>query len=464
MRKSIIYKFKIAVFGGVFFSAVAAQAGFVNPQDLGQVPRPADTPAFSEGGDSPVGAGTLFNPEISAILDFTYGYFEDGIGEPEGYELAHDHGHDHAHGLEEGFSIREAEITMAGALDPYFDMMLMLAVTNHDIEIEEGYITSRSLPSGLGLKAGKFMSDTGYINKQHPHEWLFIDQPWMSEYLLGEEGLTELGLQLSWMPPTVSYTRLGVEVLEGKTEGVANYVGEKNHTIVTILPKDPGTDDSPERNRWQADMEFEDVKSPRLYTGFLKWGPDIGFDHAVQFGLWGGYGSAFQAEDAHSSGRLETWDGESLFGGADVVYKYNGQGVMGHRNMVLQGEYMYRRLDLRYKNRNFSDFSTLKILDEKDQLWKQDGLYLQGVYGFAPRWNAGLRFDALGLTNSSYEGPSLVDDDLSMRYTGQISYAPTEFSRFRLQGSYDDPYKEHGGWKVVLQYNVSLGVHGAHAF
>ncbi len=456
MNKDKIYKMTIAVLFSAFFSAGAALAGFEDP-----LIRRTDTPSFGRGGDSPVGSGTLFNPEISAILDFTYGWFEEDIHEPEGYELVHDHGHDHAHGLEEGFSIREAEITMAGALDPYFDMMLMLALSGHDIEIEEGYITSRSLPSGLGLKLGKFMSDAGYINRMHPHEWLFVDQPWMNQFLLGDLGLTETGIQITWMPPTLSYTRLGVEVLEGKTEGVANYVGEKDHQIVTVTPD---TNDKPVRNRWRADMGFEDVQSPRLFTGFLKWGPNIGFDHAVQMGLWGGYGRSFQAEDAHSSGRLESWDGESLFGGLDIVYKYNGQGVMGHRNLVLQGEYMYRQLDLKYKNRNFSDFSTLEILDEKDQLWRQDGLYLQGVYGFAPRWNAGLRFDVLGLTNRSYSGADRLDEEPSMRYTGQLSFAPTEFSRFRLQAGYDDPYGEKSGWKLALQYNVSLGVHGAHTF
>ena len=464
MNKNKIGKIIAAGLFSALFSPGAAGAGFETPQQLSPVRRQGDATAFRTGGDSPVGAGTLFNPEISAILDFTYGYFEEGIGEPEGYELAHCHDHDHDHGISEGFALREAEITMAGALDPYFDMMLMLAVSSHDIELEEGYITSRSLPAGFALKLGKFMSDTGYINKMHPHDWLFIDQPWMNEYLMGEEGLTETGVQLTWMPPTASYTRLGVEILEGKTEGVANYVGEKNHTVVTILPKDPGTDDSPERNRWRADMGFEDVKSPRLYTGFLKWGPDIGFDHALQLGLWGGWGRAFQAEDAHSTGRLETWEGESLLGGVDLVYKYNGQGVMGHRNLLLQGEYMYRQLDLEYKNRNFSDFSTLEILDEKEQLWQQDGLYLQGVYGFAPRWNAGLRFDMLGLTNRSYDESESLDDDPSMRYTGQVSFAPTEFSRFRLQAAYDDPYGEESGWKFALQYNVSLGVHGAHTF
>ena len=432
--------------------------------------------AILGGGDTPVGAGTLFNPEISVILDFTYGYFQEGIDEPEGYELAHchGHGHGHTHGLEEGFALREAEITFAGTLDPYFDMMAVLAVSGHDIEVEEGFITSRAFPAGFGLKAGKFLSDIGYLNRRHPHDWLFIDQPWMSEFLLGEHGLQELGIQLTYMPPTMTYTRLGVEILEGTTEGIANYVGAGRHQVVTLLPDfefDTSENEmeivqgEPDRNRWRADKGFEDARGPRLFTGFAKWAPEIGFNHAMQLGIFGGYGRAFQAEDIHSSGRIETWDGNSRFGGVDVVYKYDGQGVMGHRNLVLQGEYMYRELDLLYRNRNFSDFSTLDdVTPPQDQLWQQDGLYLQGVYGFAPRWNAGLRVDALGLVNRHYDGPDKEIEGASLRYTGQITYAPTEFSRFRLQAGYDDPDEGNGGWKVALQYNVSLGVHGAHAF
>ncbi len=419
--------------------------------------------------DLPTATGTEFNPAISVIVDFTYAHITEELDDPPGFDLgghSHSHGHEHGHGIEEGFQLREVELTFTGTVDPYFDAMAMLGFSDHGVEIEEAFITTRMLPWGLQLKAGKFLSDVGYINKQHMHDWLFADAPWMREHLFGEEGLNEIGVQLSWLPPLDTYLRLGAEVLQGESEGVANYIGPGRHEIVTLLPDTAG---APERNRWRADNGLSEKEGPRLFTGFAKMAPDIGMSHALQFGVFGGYSRAFQQEETHSSGRLETWDGDTWFGGVDAVYKYDGQGAMGHRNFVLQAEYMQRRLSLDYRSQQFADASNFVTTDANKQTWTQDGLYVQGVYGFAPRWNAGLRFDALGLTNDGYEGRGTPESfDASYRYTGQVSYAPTEFSRLRLQTSYtnmaSDGHDHSDSWMIALQYNISLGVHGAHAF
>lgn len=441
-------------------------------------PVPARTRALQLGGDAPVTSRTAFNPAISVILDGTYAYFSDHIDEPPGFGFGHDHGHGHnghGHGIEEGFNLREAEVSFTGSVDNYFDMLVVAGISESDIEIEEAYITTRSLPAGLQVKAGKFLSDVGYINKQHIHDWSFVDQPWMREFMFGEEGLSELGVQLSWLAPTATYTRLGFEILEGTSEGVANYTGDGRHELVTVLPD---ANNAPDRNRWRADKNLSERDGPRLFTGFVKWAPDLGFDHALQLGAFGGTGRVWQSEEAHSSGRLETWNGDSRFAGADLVYKYNGQGPMGQGNVVLQAEYVYRVLDLEYQSRQFTDFSTLAATgpagdpDIRGQKWRQDAFYVQGVYGFAPRWNTGLRVDGIGLTNRGFDdgtdalGRRGMGENLgaSWRYTGQITYAPTEFSRLRGQISYNDFDDGHDAWQFMLQYNMSLGAHGAHSF
>ena len=440
----------------------------------GPVKDPLDTPSYRtralqlQDYAGSIASGTEFNPAISVILDFTYAHFTEELEDPAGFALGgHAHDDEHGHGIEEGFNLREVELTFSGSVDPYFDAMAMLAFSGHDVEVEEAFITSRMLPAGLQVKVGQFFSDVGYINKQHPHDYLFVDQPWLREFMFGDEGLKEKGVQLSWLPPTPVYVRLGVEVLQGESEGIANYLGEGQHEIVTMLPDG----DRPDRNRWRADKGFDEQDGPRLFTAFAKLAPDLGYNHALQLGTFGGYSRVMQLEDAHSSGRLETWEGDGWFAGADAVYKYDGQGVMGHRNFVLQGEYMYRQLDLGYRSQEFAGFDTLVTTDANDQRWKQDGLYVQAVYGFAPRWNAGLRADVLGITNEGFEDRGApADFGTSYRYTGQISYAPTEFSRIRAQASYadmahgDDDDHAHDAWMFVLQYSVSLGVHGAHAF
>jgi len=457
-------------------------------------PQPARMRAAQLGGDQEVSSGTAFNPAISVILDAVYyNEFSGHVEDPPGFDGAHDHGHGgHGHGLEPGFQIREAEMAFSGTVDPYFDMFVMAAFFESGVELEEAYVTSRALPAGLQLKAGRFLSDVGYINKQHIHDWDFVDAPWAIENLFGEEGLRENGIQLTWMPATRSYMRFGLELLNGESEGVANYVGDGRHEMVTVLPAhvndpdldpgDPGAD-APDRNRWRADKNLHETSSPRLMTAFAKWAPDIGYDHALQLGVFGGVANTYQREETHSSGRLETWDGDSQFYGFDAVYKYTGQGIHGHRNFQLQAEYIRRELDLEYQSRQFTDFGTLEPTtrapggDVVDQNWVQDGFYMQGIYGFAPRWNVGLRFDALGLTNDAYadssDGRGLATEyETSYRYALQTTYAPTEFSRFRAQLNYNDYGHEHGhsghdhdgAWEFMLQYNISLGVHGAHAF
>jgi len=425
------------------------------------------------GGDSAVTSGNRFNPAISVILDGVYGNFSREVESPPGFDDGHNHGHshghDHSHGVEEGFQLREAEIAISGPVDPYFDMMVQLGVTESDIEIEEAYITTRALPAGFQIKAGKFLSDVGYINRQHIHDWDFVDQPWLREFMFGDEGLGDTGLQFSWLAPTLNYTRVGFEVLEGNNPGVANNIGEERVSLTSV---EVDTDDSANRIRFRDYNGLEDKTGPRLFTIFGNYAPDIGYEHAIQFGASAGHATSFQDQEFHSSGRLETWDGDTWFAGLDVVYKYNGAGVMGHGNITLQGEYLLRTKELNYVEREFDSTSSFGAPSvDRDLRFKQDALYVQGVYGFAPRWNTGLRLDAIGMTNQTFDGGGPDDASTSFRYTGQVSYAPTEFSRIRAQIAYNDLHEAHdhdghghNAWQLMLQYNISLGEHGAHSF
>lgn len=68
----------------------------------------------------------------------------------------------------------------------------------------------------------------------------------------------------------------------------------------------------------------------------------------------------------------------------------------------------------------------------------------------------------------------MENHDTSYRYGLVTTWRPTEFSYFRAQANYVDFADEghghdhdHGndrGWELMLQYNISLGVHGAHQF
>src|SRR5213076_812767 len=81
-----------------------------------------------------------------------------------------------------GFNARNAEIALDGAVDPYFEgfanIVLKLDNDNEtEIELEEAFLQTTSLPFGLQLKGGQFFDPFGRINATHPHTWEFADSP-----------------------------------------------------------------------------------------------------------------------------------------------------------------------------------------------------------------------------------------------------------------------------------------------
>src|ERR1017187_1341921 len=120
-----------------------------------------------------------------------------------------------------GFSLRNAEIALDGAVDPYFkgfaNIVLKLDNNNQtSIELEEAYLQTTSLPGNLQLKAGQFFASFGRQNPTHPHTWAFVDQPIILGRAFGPDGLRSIGTQLSWLVPTPFYTEAFLGVFDGQ--------------------------------------------------------------------------------------------------------------------------------------------------------------------------------------------------------------------------------------------------------
>jgi hypothetical protein len=94
-------------------------------------------------------------------------------------------------------------------------------------------------------------------------------------------------------------------------------------------------------------------------------------------------------------------------------------------------------------------------------------MYSQVLWGFRKGWVAGLRGDYVGrLDNAAYEGLYGNDPerDARWRLSPNLTWYPTEFSKFRLQYNYDNRKgigEDHSLW---LQFEFLLGSHGAHKF
>ncbi|MFW5803381.1 MAG: zinc-regulated TonB-dependent outer membrane receptor [Verrucomicrobiota bacterium] len=400
------------------------------------------------------------NPDISVIVDGFYHkddsskgiqhIFEEIAGFGHSHEGDHDHGHEHSH-LEDGFNLRHLELHLAAEVDPYFRGWAIGAISEEGAELEEAVLQTTALPWGLQLQGGKFFSNFSRINAQHAHEWDFVDAPLVHQLLFGDHGLNEKGFQLSWLAPTPFQMLLGMEALQGENELAFDHHG---------------------------DGPFSDESGPRLWIGWLKLAPDLRDPHGLQIGLAGGRGVHQEEHDALdndewfnngnvvsvSDGEPDHWmDGDTTFFSADLVYKYDDTRPYGIGDWTAEAGYLWREKDL-----ELVDHILPAAPLGNDRVDTQDGYYAQALYGFAPRWRTGLRWEQIGLANRSVSPTGNRESyDDSQRASLMLDYSPSEFSRLRLQVARGEYETEDGGedvWQFFLQWTVSLGTHGAHSF
>lgn len=411
-----------------------------------------------------VSAGSGFNPQISLILDGVYfrdnkrGRSTEMVEHIDGINHGHEH-EGHSHGaLERGFNLRETELAFSATVSPHFDATALLAISQHgDVELEEAYFDTRSLPYGLKIRGGKFLSAIGYLNSQHPHAWDFVDQNLPYRTLLGDHGLNDTGLRLTWAPKTGNwYTQLGLELLQGKEQTFATG-GEETPT---------GRADGAALAATTGGALGASKSGPRLTTVFAKFGPDLGNNHALQFGGWFARSSQLQEVHDHTeenpASLVHALEGKGKAWGLDAVYKYDAGGYGGKGNFKLVGEYLRLNKDLKVA---FHENGAL-VGQKRD--FTQDGVVVQGTYGFLPYWQAGVRYDVTGLTNK-LDGPAgnLWDKNKSDRWTFALARQIDHFSLLRLQASSAKLWVEGARENVnqiFLQYQHSLGAHGAHSF
>jgi hypothetical protein len=100
------------------------------------------------------------------------------------------------------------------------------------------------------------------------------------------------------------------------------------------------------------------------------------------------------------------------------------------------------------------------------------GLYAQVVAKLDQLWRVGIRYDVLLQNDNSLNGKDQQMPSYLPRYSAMVEYSPTEFSRLRFQIDRDltRSIQNSEGWnqqpytQFMLQMNLTIGAHGAHAF
>jgi hypothetical protein len=340
--------------------------------------------------------------------------------------------------MQRGFNARNIELALDGAVDPYFEafaniVFLLDNDNNTEVEVEEAFMQTTSLPFNLQLKGGQFFAAFGRINPQHPHVWEFVDDPIVHGRLLGPDGLRGVGAQISWIVPVPWYSQLIL--------GVQNGRGSTGYSF-----RNPG-DDGIFFDRRTTDRELRGLED---FVWIPRWenSVDLTPTQVVLAGVSGAFGS----NETGGNARTQIY-------GADVFYKWKSANAEGGFPFVKwQTEFMYRRFEAgRGINESFPVAETFHD-------W---GLYSQVLWGFKKGWVAGIRGDYYNAQDSKFTDD--IDRQSRSRISANLTWYPTEFSKIRLQYNHDfldETFFLTGRDvdSVFLQFEFILGSHGAHKF
>jgi hypothetical protein len=390
-----------------------------------QSPSPTATAATPRGGGA-----NAFNPAMSLILSGLYArtsrdpakYRISGFQLPDGAEIGPG---------TRGFSLAESELGLSASIDPWWRGAASIALHPDDtVSVEEAYVQTTALGHGLSLKAGRFFSGVGYLNAQHAHTWDFVDNPLAYQALLGTQ-VADDGVQMTWLAPIDQFVELGAELGRGRSfpGGDNNRNGAGMAALTAHTGGDIGASHS-----WRAGLSVLSAKA----------------DGQELLGL----GSTGSNVTSAFSGRTRVWV-------ADAVWKWAPNGNASRTNFKLQGEYLRSR-----RNGNLVD--DVGATDSASAYRAtQSGWYVQGIYQFMPAWRVGLRTERLDAGTPDYglnAGLYALSDYRPSKHTLMLDFNPSEFSRIRLQLARDRAQQGSTDNQFFVQYQMSLGAHGAHGY
>jgi hypothetical protein len=330
-----------------------------------------------------------------------------------------------------GFSLGESELTLSANIDPSFRGAATVAFAPEDgVSVEEAFFETTSLGRGFTLKGGRFLSGIGYLNPQHRHAWDFADAPLAYQALLGGQ-VSDDGVQLTWLAPTDRFLQLRAEAGRGRSfpGGDSSGNGAGRFSLAAHTGGDIG-----ESHSWGAGLSFLRARAAN---------------------------QALAAVDTAGNDIVNAFTGSTRVWIADAVWRWAPDGNATRRNFKLQAEYLHgtRDGDLTVDTAGAASTDRYRAV--------QSGGYLQGVYQFMPRWRVGLRTEWLR-PGSPFLGANAgllaTDEGRPRKNTLMLEHNPSEFSRIRLQLARDQSRPGPVDWQWLLQYQMSLGAHGAHGF
>jgi hypothetical protein len=247
--------------------------------------------------------------------------------------------------------------------------------------------------------------------------------------------LRNIGAQGSWLLPTSFYSEFSLGVLNGQGGTAFNFRNPDGSDENDQLHGRPTIDRG---LRGPGDFLFV----PRFASSV-----DLTDNQTALFGA----SAAFGPNDSGAHERTQVY-------GVDLYWKWKSPTAhAGFPFVSWQTEALYSRFDA---GSTASNSFALTLPAETLRDW---GFYSQVLWGFQPRWVAGLRGEYVTGNDGAFDSLDVFRGERT-RLSPDLTFYPSEFSKIRLQYNYDHGERfgvEHSVW-VQMEFN--LGAHGAHKF
>ena len=348
-----------------------------------------------------------------------------------------------AHALshrDKGVGLGHSEVDIDARLAPGLTGKLSaVAHSDHhkvETQIEEAFLEAAALPGGLQLRAGRFLSQLGYLNEQHPHADDFVMRPTLHRAFLGGHYFDQ-GMRLNWVAPTSFYARVGGELLQGKRlPALAPNSTAGAYTLSARLGSDLGAGAS-----WQLG-----ASTLRHRAGASGAAGEV--HHHTEPAAEPGHAEP-EAMHQHSHGAV-------FFGRRmeviEAVWKWAPDGNARARQVRLSAEWA-----------RVGD-----IGDAADPARRHQAGYVSAVYRFHPHWEVGLRLDRLNAYarhEEGFEPARLQEHSVSLAWKrDHMTTVRLQYTAQRDRGGFAEVSEVRPGNAVHVQFVKSFGAHGAHAY
>jgi hypothetical protein len=300
-------------------------------------------------------------------------------------------------------SLRESELGVQAVVDPYARADFFISFGEHDVSVEEGYLTLTVLPADLLVKLGRMRVSFGKVNTMHLHVMPWPDEPLPVVNLLGgEEGWVGTGASVAKLLPLPGdvFSELTLQVFGDEPDGP--FAATK--------------------------------RSDLAYNGHYRVFADLSDSTNLDLGMSYGLGPAGTSADAKTA--LEAVD-------ATLRWKPLVKG--NYRSAILRGEYFLSRRD------------------QSGGTVDAEGWFVSGEYQLAKRWWVGVRGEA----SQHADNAAVKDTGTAATLTfwpSEFSQFRAELRQRRYGGPNSVSASTYTANEVLFQVQFAIGAHGAHPF